>query len=99
MGEHDCFWQYRSAVFYHSAEQQAVLEQVIRELEDTATWDEPIVTEIAPFTAFYTAEEYHQQYYQRNQDQPYCQMIIAPKVAKFREKYMAKLGTSQHLSD
>ena len=91
--------QYRSAVFYHSAKQQAVLQQVIRELEDTATWDEAIVTEIALFTAFYTAEEYHQQYYQRNQDQPYCQMIIAPKVAKFREKYTAKLGKSQHLSD
>ena len=90
--------QYRSAVFYHSTEQKAVLEQVIGELEDTGTWYETIVTEIAAFTAFYPAEEYHQQYYQRNPDQPYCQVIIAPKVAQFHEKYTANLGTSQHLS-
>ncbi|MGD8821239.1 MAG: peptide-methionine (S)-S-oxide reductase MsrA, partial [Anaerolineae bacterium] len=83
--------QYRSAIFYHSEEQKAVAEDVIREMEAEGIWDDPIVTEVTPFSAFYKAEDYHQEYYRRNRGQPYCQVVIAPKVAKFRQKYLAKL--------
>lgn len=83
--------QYRSAIFYHSSHQKAAADQVIAELRAADTWKRPIVTEVAPFTEFYTAEEYHGEYYQRNPDQPYCQLVIAPKVAKFRKQYLAKL--------
>lgn len=83
--------QYRSAIFYHSPEQKAIAEQVIAELNAAGIWDAPIVTEVTPFTAFYPAEEYHQEYYQQNPSQPYCQVVIAPKVAKFRKEYLAKL--------
>src|SRR5712691_3701786 len=74
--------QYRSAVFYHSPEQKAVVAQVIAELEAEKVWDDPIVTEVVPFTAFYPAEEYHREYYRRNPNQSYCRVVIAPKVAK-----------------
>ncbi len=83
--------QYRSAIFYHSPEQKAIAEQVIAELNAAGIWDAPIVTEVTPFTAFYPAEEYHQEYYQQNPSQPYCQVVIAPKVAKFRKEYLAQL--------
>jgi peptide-methionine (S)-S-oxide reductase len=83
--------QYRSAIFYHDAHQQQVAEQVIHELEEQQVWDAPIVTEVKPFEAFYEAEEYHQEYYRNNPQQPYCQIVIAPKVAKFRKKYLEKL--------
>ena len=83
--------QYRSAVFYHDAAQQAAAEAVIRELSEKGLWRDPIVTEVTPLEAFYRAEGYHQEYYRRNTYQPYCQFIIAPKVAKFRKEYLAKL--------
>ncbi|HXG63608.1 MAG TPA: peptide-methionine (S)-S-oxide reductase MsrA [Blastocatellia bacterium] len=83
--------QYRSAIFYHSPEQKAVAEQVIAELTEAKIWDDPIVTEVTPFSAFYPAEEYHQEYYERNPNQPYCRAVIAPKVAKFRKHFLAKL--------
>ena len=83
--------QYRSAIFYHSPEQKAVAEQMIAEMNSAKIWDRPIVTEIAPLTEFYKAEDYHQQYYEQNQNQPYCSAVIAPKVAKFRKQYLAKL--------
>ena len=83
--------QYRSAVFYHTPEQKEVAEQVIAELNAEKIWDAPIVTEVAPFTAFYPAEAEHQEYYQRNQSQPYCRAVIAPKVSKFRKQYLEKL--------
>lgn len=83
--------QYRSAIFYHSEAQKAVAEQVIREVTAAGLWGAPIVTEITPFTAFYKAEDYHQEYYARNPFQPYCQAVIAPKVAKFRKQYLEKL--------
>lgn len=82
--------QYRSAIFFHSPEQKRVAEEVIRELETEGVWDDPIVTELAPAGEFYTAEEYHQEYYERNSGQPYCQVVIAPKVAKFRQKYASR---------
>ena len=83
--------QYRSAIFYHNSEQKAIAEQVIKEVEAESIWERPIVTEVVPFTAFYPAEEYHQDYFKRNPAQPYCQVIIAPKVAKFRQKYTSRL--------
>jgi peptide-methionine (S)-S-oxide reductase len=86
--------QYRSAIFYHTPEQKRVAEEVISELEATQLWDAPIVTEVAPFDDFYRAEEYHQEYFRRNGEQPYCSVIIAPKVAKFRAQHLARLKGS-----
>lgn len=83
--------QYRSAIFYHDEDQKAVAEDIIREMEAAGMWNDPVVTEVTPFSAFYKAEDYHQEYYRRNRGQPYCQVVIAPKVAKFRQKYLAKL--------
>ncbi len=84
--------QYRSAIFYHSPHQQETAKQVIREVDAKHIWPAPIVTEVTPFTNFYPAEEYHQDYFERNPRQPYCQFVIAPKVAKFREHWRAKLS-------
>ncbi|HEY3059455.1 MAG TPA: peptide-methionine (S)-S-oxide reductase MsrA [Chloroflexota bacterium] len=81
--------QYRSAIFYTSPEQEQTARAVIRDLQ--ATWTNPIVTEVVPLERFYPAEAYHQDYYARNPYQPYCQVVIAPKVAKAREKYLARL--------
>jgi peptide-methionine (S)-S-oxide reductase len=83
--------QYRSAIFYHDEEQKRVAEEVISELEAAGLWNNPIVTEVTPFDTFYVAEDHHQGYYRNNEYQPYCQVVIAPKVAKFRSKYLAKL--------
>ena len=84
--------QYRSAIFYHSPEQRTTAEQTIRELAAEGLWDDPIITEVAAFTSFYPAESYHQDYFNRNPYQPYCAAVIAPKVAKFRAKNLAKLS-------
>jgi peptide-methionine (S)-S-oxide reductase len=83
--------QYRSAIFYHNEEQRQTAEQVIREIGEAGIWDDSIVTEVEPFTVFYKAEDYHQEYYRNNSFQPYCQVVIAPKVAKFRRKYFDRL--------
>ena len=83
--------QYRSTIFYHGAAQKETAEKVIRELTAQRTFGAPIVTQIVPFTHFYKAEGYHQDYYRRNPDQPYCQAVIAPKVAKLRAKYTERL--------
>ena len=83
--------QYRSAILYHSPEQKETAEQVIAELNTAKIWDAPIVTEVTPFTQFYPAEDYHQEYFARNPGQGYCQFVVAPKVAKFRSKYLQKL--------
>jgi peptide-methionine (S)-S-oxide reductase len=83
--------QYRSVIFYHDEEQKRVAEQVIKELDAEKLWDGPIVTELAPFEAFYLAEDYHQEYFRLNGSQPYCRMVVAPKVAKFRQHYREKL--------
>jgi len=83
--------QYRSAIFYHDTTQKATAEQVIQEIEAAGIWDDPIVTELAPYQGFFPAEDYHQEYYQRNQGQPYCQVVIAPKVSKFRKQYFNRL--------
>lgn len=84
--------QYRSAIFYHNPQQKAIADQVIQEFEAARIWDNPIVTQVAPLNAFYPAEEYHQDYFKRNPTQPYCQVIIAPKVAKFRQKFASQLS-------
>jgi peptide-methionine (S)-S-oxide reductase len=83
--------QYRSVVFYHTPEQKRVAEEVITELEEASIWDDPIVTEVTPSGTFYGAENYHQQYFRRNQRQPYCQVVVAPKVAKFRKQHLDRL--------
>ncbi len=83
--------QYRSVIFFHDAEQKAVAEATIKRVEKSGIWDKPIVTQIAPFEAFYRAEDYHQNYFKTNPNQPYCSVVIAPKVAKFRKHYMEKL--------
>jgi peptide-methionine (S)-S-oxide reductase len=83
--------QYRSAVFTHSPEQEETAREVIRDLEAEGVWDNPIVTQVEPLREFYPAEAYHQHYYARNPGQGYCQVVIAPKVAKFRKKYLDRL--------
>lgn len=88
---HDIGTQYRSAIFYHSDEQKRVAEETIREVNDEAIWDGPILTEVTPFEKFYVAEDYHQEYFANNPNQPYCAAVVAPKVAKFRQKFVSRL--------
>jgi peptide-methionine (S)-S-oxide reductase len=83
--------QYRSAIFYHSPEQKAEAEQVMAEIGAAHLWPKPLVTEVRPFAAFYPAEDYHQEYFRRNPGQGYCRLVIAPKVAKFRQHYLERL--------
>lgn len=83
--------QYRSAIFYHSPEQKITAETLIRELNAQKIWNSPIVTEVTAVDNFYVAEDYHQEYFVRNQNQPYCQAVVAPKVAKFRKHYLELL--------
>ena len=83
--------QYRSAIFYHSPEQKATAQAVIAELNAAKVFDKPIVTEVTGVTKFYAAEDYHQEYYVNNTSQPYCRMVISPKVAKLRKDFAAKL--------
>ena len=83
--------QYRSVIFYHTPEQKVVAEEVVAELKKTNIWETPIVTELKSFTAFYPAEDYHQQFYEQNPNHGYCRVVIAPKVSKFRKKYFEKL--------
>ncbi|HYJ47506.1 MAG TPA: peptide-methionine (S)-S-oxide reductase MsrA [Pyrinomonadaceae bacterium] len=88
--------QYRSAIFYHSPEQKETAEKLIGELNAEQIWDAPIVTEVAPFEKFYVAEDYHQEYFAQNPAQPYCRAVVAPKVAKFRQKFLGKLKSQAH---
>jgi peptide-methionine (S)-S-oxide reductase len=83
--------QYRSAIFFHTPEQEADADSVIAEINREKIWDKPIVTEVVPFHAFYKAEGYHQGYFDRNPNQSYCRIVIAPKVAKFRQHYLELL--------
>ena len=83
--------QYRSAIFYHDQEQKETAEQVMKEVRDEKIWERPLVTELVPFTAFYPAEDYHKDYFKRNPNLGYCQVIIAPKVSKFRKHYLNML--------
>jgi peptide-methionine (S)-S-oxide reductase len=83
--------QYRSIVLYHDEAQRRAAEEVKAEIDGARLWRSPIVTEIVPFRAFYPAEEYHRDYYRRNPERSYCQLVIAPKVAKFRKQYLDRL--------
>src|SRR5258707_697514 len=83
--------QYRSAIFYHSPEQETAAEAVIAELSAAKVWDRPVVTEVVPFTRFWKAEDYHQGYYRANPSQPYSQLVVNPKLAKARKAFAAKL--------
>jgi peptide-methionine (S)-S-oxide reductase len=84
--------QYRSAIFPHTEEQRIEAARAIKELEASGAWDAPIVTTIEPMKAFYPAETYHQDYYARNSRQPYCQGVIAPKIAKLRKMHLERLA-------
>jgi peptide-methionine (S)-S-oxide reductase len=83
--------QYRSAIFYHSPEQKETAHAVIEELTAERLYDDPIVTEVVEATEFYSAEDYHQEYFANNPTQPYCAALVAPKVRKFREKFADRL--------
>ena len=91
--------QYRSVIFYHSEEQKLVAERSKEEAEASALWPRPIVTEITPFSAFYKAESYHQKYYAMNANQPYCRVVIDPKLKEFRRKFQYTLKTPGRESD
>jgi peptide-methionine (S)-S-oxide reductase len=79
--------QYRSAIFYHNDEQKRDAEEVIKEITDEGIYDNPIVTEVTPLEKFWPAENYHQEYFANNPNQPYCTAVVAPKVRKFRAKF------------
>ena len=83
--------QYRSAIFYHTDEQKRIAEEVIDEITKEEIYDDPIVTEVTPFNKFWPAENYHQEYFANNPNQPYCAAVVAPKVAKFRQKFVNRL--------
>jgi peptide-methionine (S)-S-oxide reductase len=83
--------QYRSVILYHDEEQKRVAESRIADLNAEKIWDRPIVTEVVPLSEFNSAEDYHQGYFRGNPGQPYCQAVVAPKVAKFRKSFAAKL--------
>jgi peptide-methionine (S)-S-oxide reductase len=83
--------QYRSMILFHSPEQERTAKEVIADFTARGVWKAPIVTEVLPFTAFYSAERYHQDYFANNPNQPYCQVVIEPKVSKFRKEFLEKL--------
>jgi peptide-methionine (S)-S-oxide reductase len=83
--------QYRSVIFYHNEKQKELAEKYKKELNASGAWDKPVVTEISPFTVFYKAEDYHQNYYNENGEEPYCHFVIQPKVEKFQEVFKDKL--------
>jgi peptide-methionine (S)-S-oxide reductase len=83
--------QYRSVIFYHNDKQKELAEKYKKELDASGAWDKPIVTEISPFTVFYKAEDYHQNYYNENGSESYCRYVIQPKVEKFRKVFKDKL--------
>jgi peptide-methionine (S)-S-oxide reductase len=82
---------YRSVIFYDTPEQQITAAETIARLDEAQLWSSPIVTEVTPLTTFYQAEDYHQQFYLKDKYQPYCQVVISPKLAKFRKEHVDKL--------
>lgn len=83
--------QYRSVIFYHDENQHSIACEVMKEIERARIWNRPFVTDVIPFETFFPAEDYHQEYFENNSQQPYCQVVIAPKVAKFRKQFMDRL--------
>lgn len=90
----DAGTQYRSVIFYHSAEQKDAAQEMIASLSAEGIWSQPMVTEVLPATIFYPAEAYHRDYFSRHAEQPYCRVVVAPKVAKLREKFATQLKRS-----
>ena len=88
---HDTGTQYRSVIFYHSEEQRRVAESSLRDAEASGVWTGPIVTEVVPYTAFYPADERHQNYFRSHPEEAYCQVVIEPKIAKLRKAFQDKL--------
>lgn len=86
--------QYRSVIFYHNEDQHKLAEMYKQKLDVSGAYDKPVVTEIAPLTDFYKAEDYHQNYYNENGSQPYCHFVIQPKLAKFKKVFKDKLKTN-----
>ena len=87
--------QYRSAIFYHNNEQKQLAEKYKKKLTEAEVFDQPITTEITPASVFYKAEDYHQNYFNQNGDQQYCQFVVAPKVEKFKKVFQSKLKNSR----
>ncbi len=87
--------QYRSAIFYHTPEQQALAEKYKKELDAAGAFNSPIVTEIVPASKFYKAEDYHQNYYNLNSSQPYCSYVITPKLEKLKKVFKDKLKAAK----
>jgi peptide-methionine (S)-S-oxide reductase len=83
--------QYRSVIFYHNDEQEKMARQVFEEIDRSDLWENPLVTEISPLTEFYVAEDYHQNYYANNPNQPYCTFVISPKISKLRKLFKDRL--------
>ena len=88
---HDVGTQYRSTIFYHSPQQKAIAEDVIKRVAGAKLWRGDIVTEVAPAAKFWVAEDYHQEYFAHNPHQPYCMAVVDPKVAKFRKHFRERL--------
>jgi peptide-methionine (S)-S-oxide reductase len=93
---HDEGSQYRSVIFYHNEKQKELAEKYKNELNASGAWAKPVITEISPLKAFYPAEDYHQNYYNQNGDQPYCTYVIQPKLEKFRKVFKDKLKKASH---
>ncbi len=87
----DVGYHYRSIILFHSADQKKIAEKVIVEFDTEKIWKNKIVTEIKEYTDFYIAEDYHQNYFNLNSNQPYCKFVIEPKISKFRKKFIDKL--------
>lgn len=87
--------QYRSAIFFHNDEQKKLAEYYIHKLDEEKAYPDKIVTEVSPYTVFYKAEDYHQDYYDNNMDQPYCRLVIKPKLDKFRKVFKEKLADNK----
>ena len=83
--------QYRSAVFYHDEQQRAIVEKLIKDLNESRLWKKPIVTQIVPLDKFYPVEDYHREYFSQHPEQAYCRMVISPKVNKFRKQWAKRL--------
>ncbi|MEQ3657892.1 MAG: peptide-methionine (S)-S-oxide reductase MsrA [Glaciecola sp.] len=86
--------QYRSGIYYHNDEQLNAAKDIIKEIEDTEIWPNPVVTEVLPLENYYQAEDYHQDYFTNNPQNQYCNMVVAPKLAKFKKTFASKLKSS-----
>ena len=86
--------QYRSAIFYEDEAQRDTALEVIQGLDRDGPWDDPVVTTVEPLVSFYPAEEYHDEYFRRNEGQPYCQVVVAPKVGQFRQRFAYRMKSA-----